>query len=191
MTRGGWIGWAFAAVLSVAVSPAGAAETAPLPDTDYTIGIEDVLTISVWGEAALNLKVRVRPDGKITIPLVNDIRVEGRTGEQVRQTLTEGLGKFIRDPKVTVIVEEIHSFRVYILGEVANQGVQEFHSPTRILQAVASAGGLTQFSKKEITLLRQEEGVEQRIKVDYKRLVGGDRNEKNLYLKPGDTILVD
>jgi polysaccharide export outer membrane protein len=109
----------------------------------------------------------------------------------VRQTLTEGLAKFIRDPKVTVIVEEIHSFRVYVLGEVVNQGVQEFHSPTRVLQALAAAGGLTQFSKKEITLLRQEEGVEQRIKVDYKRLVGGDRNEKNLYLKPGDTILVD
>jgi len=187
----GFVAWAFTAALSTALPLARAAEPSPLTDADYTIGIEDVLVVSVWGEPALNLKVRVRPDGKITIPLVNDLRVEGRTAEQVRQTLTEGLGKFIRDPKVTVIVEEIHSFRVYVLGEVTNQGVQEFHSPTRILQALASAGGLTQFSKKEITLLRQEEGGEQRIKVDYKRLVGGDRNEKNLYLKPGDTILVD
>jgi polysaccharide biosynthesis/export protein len=188
--RRGWVVRACAALLFLS-SAARAAERSSPTDADYTIGIEDVLVVSVWGEPALNLKVRVRPDGKITIPLVNDIRVEGRTAEEVRQTLTEGLGKYIREPKVTVIVEEIHSFRVYVLGEVVNQGVHEFHSPTRILQALASAGGLTQFSKKEITLLRQEEGVEQRIKVDYKRLVGGDRNEKNIYLKPGDTILVD
>lgn len=168
-------------------------EVAP-PDPasgDYRIGIEDMLRVTVWGESALDLTVRVRPDGKITVPLVNDVRVEGLSTEAVRREIAERLSGFLREPNVTVIVEEINSFRVYVLGEVARQGPINFNRPTRLLQAISAAGGLTQFSKKEVTLLRDEDGVERRIRIDYRRLLAGDPAQSNLYLKPGDTILVD
>lgn len=181
-----------ACLLSGAAS-AQAPAPAPTSDAgqDYTIGIEDVLSIRVWGEAALDLRVRVRPDGKITVPLVNDIRVEGLTPDQVRAEIAKRLTSYIRDPNVTVIVDEINSFRVYVLGEVARQGPINLFRPTRLLQVIASAGGLTQFSRKEVTLLRDENGVERRIRVDYKKLLAGDPSQANVFLKPGDTVLVD
>jgi len=158
---------------------------------DYTIGLEDVLHVSVWGETGLDLVVRVRPDGKITVPLVNDLYVEGLSAEQVRQLLEERLRQYIRDPNVTVIVDEINSFRVYVLGEVNQQGVLHFNQPTKLLQAIAAAGGLTQFSKKEIVVLREQDGVEHRIKVDYKALVSGELNQSDLYIRPGDIVVVN
>jgi polysaccharide export outer membrane protein len=158
---------------------------------EYSIGIEDVLRVSVWGETALDLRTRVRPDGKITVPLVNDIKVEGMTPDQVRKEIARRLASYIRDPNVTVSVEEINSFRVYVLGEVNRQGPISLFRPTRLLQVIAAAGGLTQFSKKELTILREENGIERRVRVDYKRLVAGDASQANLFLKPGDTVLVD
>lgn len=184
------------AMLLVAGVPCGAQEVdAPAPGErpnpqDYRVGLEDVLHVSVWGEDDLDLSVRVRPDGKVTIPLVNDISVVGLTAEEIRLELRERLSNYIRDPNVTVIVEEINSFRVYILGEVNRQGVLNFTRPTRLLQALAAAGGLTQYSRKEIVLLREQDGVEQRIRIDYKRLLNGDSTQQNLYLKPGDVLLV-
>ncbi len=191
--------FACAACLGAGAVPVGAQAPKPIATvaaateggSDYTIGIEDILRISVWGEPGINLAVRVRPDGKITVPLVNDIRVEGLTPEQVRREVTTRLTGFIRDPNVTVVVEEINSFRVFVLGEVNRQGPVNFYRPTRLLQAISAAGGLTQYSKKEITLLREENGAEQRIRVDYKRLVSGEPEQKNFYLKPGDTLLVE
>ncbi len=157
---------------------------------DYTVGIEDVLRVSVWGEQALDLTVRVRPDGKISYPLVNDLKVEGLTPEQIRKELTTRLSAFIREPNVTVIVSEINSFTVYVLGEVTRQGALSFHRPTTLLQALAAAGGLTQYSKKEIVLLRDRQGGEERMRIDYKRLLAGEPSQPNIYLKPGDVLLV-
>jgi polysaccharide export outer membrane protein len=174
-----------------------AAESAPwIPDlpgseTDYIIGVEDILTISVWGETGLEATVFVRPDGKITFPLVNDIRVAGLTPNQVREALSERLANFVRDPNVTVIVDEINSFRVYVLGEVVLQGVLNFNRPVRVLQAISIAGGFTQFSKREIVILRQAEGKEFRLSINYKRLMSGEAGEDNLFLQPGDTLLVN
>jgi polysaccharide biosynthesis/export protein len=159
--------------------------------SEYSIGIEDVLKISVWGETALDLRVRVRPDGKVTVPLVNDIKVEGMTPDQVRKEIARRLASYIREPNVTVSVEEINSFRVYVLGEVGRQGPINLFRPTRLLQVISSAGGLTQFAKKEVTVLREEGNVERRIRVDYKKLLAGDPGQTNLFLKPGDTVLVD
>jgi polysaccharide export outer membrane protein len=183
--------------LAMLISNAVVAESAPwkpdLPgsDTDYIIGVEDVLTIAVWGETDLSATVFVRPDGKITFPLVNDIRVAGLTPNEVREALGERLANFIRDPNVTVIVDEINSFRVYVLGEVAIQGELNFNRPVRVLQAISIAGGFTQFSKKEIIILRQQEGGETRISINYKHLISGDAGESNLFLQPGDTLLVN
>ena len=170
------------------------AEEAPArslgPDRkEFVIGVEDVLRIVVWGEQDLTMNAKVRPDGKITMPLVNDVEVVGLTPIQVRDKITRQLSRFVRDPNVTVIVEEINSFRIYYLGEVTVQGALQFYRPTRILQAIAAAGGTTEFSKNEIVLLREESGVEKRILIDYKRLLSGDPAQENIFVRPGDTLL--
>ncbi len=156
---------------------------------DYVVGIEDRLGVVVWKQLELSQTVTVRPDGKITLPLINDIAVAGKTPAQIRDEISASLSEFVRDPNVTVIVEQINSFRVYFLGEINNQGALQFYRPTRLLQAIASAGGLTEFAKKEIVLLRDENGAEKRIPIDYKRLLAGDPAQENLYVMPGDTLL--
>jgi polysaccharide export outer membrane protein len=161
----------------------------PAAGQDFRIGVEDEVRIFVWGEAELSGRFRVRPDGKITVPLVQDIAVAGLTTEEVRVKVRDALTKYIRDPNVTVIVETINSYRVYFLGEINRQGPVQFYRPTRIIQGIAAAGGLTQFAKKEITLIREEGGVEQRLGIDYKRLVGNDPAQENFYLEPGDTLI--
>ena len=155
----------------------------------YRIGIEDQLRIFVWGEPDLSGSVRVLPDGSISLPLAHDIPVQGLTTIEVRQAVREALGKFINDPNVTVIVETINSYRVYFLGEVARQGALQFYRPTRLMQAIAAAGGLTEFAKKEITLVRERGGVEKRYRIDYKRLINGDPAQENIVLEPGDTLI--
>ena len=176
------------AFLACALSlPLGASDEPERPS--YVIGIEDVLGLVVWDEPELTLDVQVRPDGKITVPLLNDIYVVGLTPEHLGVLLTERLGVFVTDPSVTVIVRDIKSYKVYFLGEVASQGAVTFKRPTRILQGIATAGGLTQFSKKEITLLREVGGVEKRFQIDYKKLVAGDPTQENLLLLPDDTLL--
>jgi polysaccharide export outer membrane protein len=137
------------------------------------------------------MTVRVRPDGNITFPLVNDIEVEGLTPEVVRARLTERLAEFIKQPNVTVIVEEINSYKVYVVGKVGIQGVYQFYRPTRLLQAIAQAGGFGDFAKQHVTVLRDKGFIETRINVNVKRLVEGDRAQENLFLLPGDTVVVD
>lgn len=178
-------------LLSLLFLTAAAAQEPPsrTDGTPFTIGIEDKLSIVVWGEPDLSLDVMVRPDGKITIPLVHDVDVDGLTPDEVRSTIAERLGRYVRDPNVTVIVKEINSFKVFFVGEVNTQGALQFLRPIRILQAVAMAGGPTEFSKKEITLLREELGVEKRIPIDYKKLLAGDPTQENLHLRPGDTLI--
>jgi len=183
------------AVLSAACSFAAPAQDSEGPraaaeDPSYVIGVEDVLQIVTWGEPELSMSVKVRPDGRITMPLVNELHVAGSTPDEVRQRISEAMSSYIRDPNVTVIVEEINNFRVFFLGEINTQGPLQFYRPTRLLQAIATAGGLTEFSNKKITILREEYGTEKRIEVDYKKLWSGEPGQENLFLKPGDTILV-
>ena len=179
-----------AACSLVALAQDSAGKSAAANDPTYVIGVEDVLKIVTWGEPALSLNAKVRPDGRITMPLVNEVRVVGLTPSEVRQRISDAMSSYIRDPNVTVIVEEINNFRVFFLGEINTQGPLQFYRPTRLLQAIATAGGLTEFSNKKITVLREEDGVEKRIEVDYKKLWAGESGQENLFLKPGDTILV-
>jgi len=187
--------WLFAALLAALAAGAafaqgtGPAEGAVPTEPDYVIGVEDVLRISVWGEPDLSQTIQVRPDGVITLPLINDVRVEGLTPAQVRQKIAEALRDFVRDPSVTVIVEQINSYQVFFLGEVRSQGRIQFYRPVRLIQAIATAGGLTEFARKEIVLLREEYGVEKRISIDYKKLINGDPSQENIILKSGDTLL--
>ncbi len=157
--------------------------------SEYVIGVEDVLRVIVWGEPELNQTLRVRPDGMITLPLVNDIRASGNTPSQLRAAITQKLTEFIRDPNVAVIVEEINSFKVYVLGEVATQGVLQFTRPTRLLQALAESGGLSEFSGKEVVVIRQKGEQEMRISVSLKRVYSGSSFDDDMYLEPDDILV--
>ncbi len=188
--RRGWVGLAvvtlFAGLTAADESPTASRQGG---GRDYQVGVADQLGIVVWGEPQISRSVRVRPDGKISLPFVQDVLVEGKTPNEIRSQIVEGLSGFVREPNVTVIVEEINSFNVYFLGEVRTQGVVSFFRPTRVLQAIAAAGGLTDFAKKEITLIRVDGDSERRISVDYKRLVLGDPAQENLFLRSGDVLL--
>ncbi len=157
----------------------------------YVIGEEDVLSINVWKDPEVSRTVPVRPDGKISLPLINDVQAAGLTPAQLGMAITEKLRKFMTDPQVTVIVTQINSRRVYIVGEVNRAGAFPMLPNMTVLQALSSAGGFTQFANlKGIYVLRSEDGKQNRFPFSYKDVIKGQRTEQNIVLKPGDTIVV-
>ena len=167
-----------------------AAAPAALP-TDYVIGVEDVLTVMFLREKDLTAEVVVRPDGKISLPMLNDVPAAGLTPEQLSATVVEAASKFIRDPGVTVMVKAIHSRKVYVVGEVSSPGAFPLGSEMNVLQALAQAGGLLEHANKgDIVVARTVNGKEQRFKFNYNDVVRGKNTEQNIKLLPGDTILV-
>jgi polysaccharide biosynthesis/export protein len=174
---------------------AAAAQTAPkkvaTDDPNYVIGPQDVLDISVWKEPELTRAVPVRPDGKISMPLLNDVQAEGRTPLQLAADITTGLKKFVTDPQVTVIVTTINSQRVFILGEVNHAGAYPLLPNMTVLQALSSAGGFTIYANlKKIYLLRVEEGKQVKHPFNYKDVLAGKASDQNISVKAGDTIVV-
>lgn len=160
-------------------------------DPNYVIGSQDVLDISVWKEVELTRTVPVRPDGKISMPLLNDVQAAGLTPTQLAESITAGLKKFVTDPQVTVIVKEINSQRVYIMGEVNRAGAYPLLPGMTFLQALSSAGGFTQFANlKKIYMFRTENGKQVKYPFNYKDVVAGKRSDENIVLKAGDTIVV-
>jgi polysaccharide export outer membrane protein len=174
--------------------PAEAKQEQKAPDVDaatYIIGPEDMLDINVWKEPDNSKTVPVRPDGKISVPLLNDVMAAGLTPMQLQAVLTEGLKKFISEPQVTVIVTAVNSRRVYVLGEVARTGALPMLPNMTVLQALSAAGGLSQYAKMNgIYVLRTENGRQVTLPFNYKEVVRGKRPEQNILLKPGDTIVV-
>lgn len=172
----------------------GGNESIAVPATDdpaYVIGADDVLDINAWKEPEITRTVPVRPDGKISVPLINDIQAAGLTPTQLGMTITEKLKKYLVDPQVTVIVRAINSRRIYIMGEVGRPGMFQLLPDMTILQALSGAGGFTQFANiKGIYLLRTEGGKQIKYPFNYKEVVKGQRPEQNMVLKPGDTIIV-
>ena len=156
---------------------------------DYLIGVEDVLSVSVWKQPELSKNVNVRPDGKITVPLIGDLQAAGKSPHQLAASITEGLARFINEPIVTITVEQINSFKVYMIGEIGKQGELALKRRMRLLQAIAMAGGLSPYASKNIVVVRDEGGREVRTEIDYRKVVSGERPELNIYLKPGDTII--
>ncbi len=157
---------------------------------EYVIGPDDVLHIAVWREADLTATLPVRPDGKISLPLLNDVQASGLTPQQLSASLTEKLKKYIADPRVTVVVTAINSKRIYINGEVLHPGPLPMLANMTVLQALSTAG-LNQFANtKRIYVLRTENGKQQKLPVNYKKLVKGEQIEQNYLLRPGDTIVV-
>jgi polysaccharide biosynthesis/export protein len=157
---------------------------------DYVIGADDTLHISVWKEPDLTETLPVRPDGKISMPLLNDITAAGLTPLQLRDTITERLKKYIADPRVTVVVTGMNSRRIFVTGEVTHTGPLTLLPHMTMLQALAQAG-FTQFANpKAIYLLRNENGKQQKLPFNYKEVVKGNHPEQNIELRPGDTIVV-
>jgi polysaccharide export outer membrane protein len=163
--------------------------TAPIT-TDYVIGPGDVLQITVWKNETLSRALPVRPDGKISMPLLHDVQAAGLTAMQLRDKIATALGEFMPNPEVAVSVTDVRSMRVSILGEVTKPGVLELRGQTTILEAIAMAGGFKDFaSPSKITIIRLDEGGKtKRIRFNYNKAVGSD--DENLVLRSGDVIVV-
>jgi polysaccharide biosynthesis/export protein len=167
-------------------TPASASQAGP----EYVIGPDDTLHIAVWREADLTASLPVRPDGKISLPLLDDVQAAGLTPKQLADSITEKLKKYVADPRVTVVVTAINSKRIFINGEVLHPGPMPMLPSMTVLQALSSAG-LNQFAKiKGIYVLRMQNGKQQKLAVNYKKLLKGEQIEQNYLLQPGDTIVV-
>ena len=159
---------------------------------DYIIGPSDVLAISVWKDSELTRTVPVRPDGKISLPLIGELEVSGLTALAVQQRVAQKLKEFISDPQVTVIVQEVKSRTYSVLGKIAKPGAYELGKPTTILQAIAIAGGFLDFAKQsKIYIIRPVNGGStQTLHFDYKKVIKGQNSDQNIDVQNGDTIVV-
>lgn len=158
--------------------------------SDYVIGADDTLRISVWKEPDMSVTLPVRPDGKISMPLLDDVQAAGMTPMQLGASIHDKLKKYIADPRVTVVVTAMNSQRIYVLGEVVHTGAMPLLPSMTVLQALSSAG-FTQFANlKAIYVLRVINGKQTKIGFNYKSAIKGRSTQENITLKPGDTIVV-
>src|SRR5580693_7356359 len=188
------VGWYAVSAWAQAGDPANKADVGEAKAganlSDYVLGSDDQLHITVWKEADFSVTLPVRPDGKISLPLINDIQAAGLTPMELRDSITEKLKKYIADPRVTVVVTAMNSQRIFVTGEVVHSGPMNLLPQMTVLQALAQAG-FTQFaSLKAIYLLRTQNGKQQKLPFNYKDVVKGNHPEQNIFLKPGDTLVV-
>lgn len=170
---------------------AASASSAQTTSSAYVIGSTDVLTVTVWKEPTLSGSILVRPDGMISMALLGDVKAAGLTPLQLSDQITARLKKYIQDPKVSVVVAEIHSKKVFLLGEIGKKGPVDMTPGMTLLEAISAAGGVTDFANtKKMYLLRSEtSGAQTRIPVNYKKALNGD-SSANITLRSGDTIVV-
>ena len=177
-----------AATTSVDAESARASEGLP---PEYHIGPEDMIDIAVWNNAALSRTVPVRPDGRISLPLINDVRAVGLTPTELRTQLMKRLAEYMPNPEVSVIVTDVRSFKVSVIGEVPRPGRYELKSFATVLDVLALAGGLNQFAaRSRIVILRPDATAMQRIPFNNNRVVSSGGEQENFYLRSGDIILV-
>jgi polysaccharide export outer membrane protein len=178
------------AATAAKTAPENPAQGAVAADSDsYIIGPEDILLIYVWREESLTKTLPVRIDGKISLPLVDDIQAAGLTPLQLKQALIEKLKGFVENPTVSVTVMEANSFKVYVSGEVRQPGVHRIRSTISLLQLISMVGGFTEWAdQKRILIITKDKGAEKRITVNYKRIVEGE--DADVVIKRGDTIIV-
>lgn len=194
---------AIAIALSAVAGVNVAAQALPAGEgcaSEYAIGAEDVLDIVVWDNTDISRSVPVRPDGKISLPLVNDVQAAGFTPMQLRETLARSLGQYLAAPSVSVIVREVHSFKVTVIGEVKLAGRYELRSRATVLDVLAMAGGLTDYAERgKLLLLRQQGGATRQIPLELDKMtaksgvrpVGStDAPAPNICLQPGDIVVV-
>ena len=178
---------------SAPASPTPGAVAAPpvaLPP-DYVIGPDDLLGIVYWKDKDMTTDAHVRPDGRIALPLLNEVQAAGLTPEQLREKLTEESRKFMEDPNITVVVRAINSRKAFITGEVNKPGPYPLAGPTSVMQLIAMAGGLREYANsKGIVIMRTENGKQISLKFNYKDVIAGKNLKQNIELKPGDTVVV-
>ena len=200
------LGLAAAAVCLVGLATTGQAQTPVAPQLaapnaaapagvvlppGYVIGAEDVLTIVFWRDKELSADVVVRPDGRISLPLLNDLQAAGYTPEQLRAQVEQAAKKYIDEPNATVIVKAVNSRKVHIIGNVGKAGTYPLAGDMTVLQFIALAGGLQEYADaKNIRIMRKEEGQDRTLKFNYKDVVKGKHLDQNIALKPGDTVIV-
>ena len=176
---------------SIAKDAASAPLTPVRLPSDYVIGANDVLSVVFWREKDMSADVVVRPDGKISLPMLNDVQAVGLTPQELAQSVENAARKYVRDSGATVMVKEIHSRKVYVVGEVARPGSFPLDPDMNVLQALAQAGGLLEDAHKgDVVIVRSEKGVERRFRFDYNEVIRGTNTSQNIKLRPGDTILV-
>jgi polysaccharide export outer membrane protein len=175
--------------LSTAAPPAAPASVVVPPG--YVIGPDDVLSVLFWKDKDMTADVSVRPDGRITLPLINDIQAAGLTPEQLRDSIAAAAAKYVEDPNVTIVVKTINSRKVFITGMVAKPGPYPLSGPTTVMQLLAMSGGIHEFAdSKNIIVMRVENGRQVAIPFNYKDVVKRKNLKQNIELKPGDTVIV-
>jgi polysaccharide biosynthesis/export protein len=168
-----------------------AAPAAGALSRSFVIGVSDVLAVAFWRDPRMSGDVVVRPDGMISLPLLNDVHAAGFTPEELAGVLAKAALKYIADPDVTVVVKEIHSRKVFVLGNVANPGMVVLNTDMNVLQLIAVSGGLLEFADKEnITIIRTDSGQEKRLKFNYNDVLKGKNVKQNILLQSGDTVVV-
>jgi polysaccharide biosynthesis/export protein len=172
-------------------------QTRPKSDSkmfgDYVIGPEDVIEVSVWKNNDLSKTVIVRPDGRISLPLIGDVKASGSTPSELKDAIEKKLKEYKQDPIVSVIVQEINSYNIFVMGEVVHPGEFRLKSNTTFLQALSLAGGFTPFaSRNKILLMRKDPRTlaVTEIRIKYDTILSGDDPHRDILLKPGDTIVV-
>lgn len=188
-------------VCNVGVPALGAQAGSPQPiptqavaaevPADYVIGPEDVLGIVFWREAELSGDVTVRPDGRITLPVIGEIAAAGMQPGALQKQIVVLAGKYVNDPNVQVIIRAIHSRRFFVTGRVADPGTFDLKGPMTVMQALAMAGGLTEYADaKNITILRKGDAQTPVLRFNYRDVSKGKKLEQNVILRPGDTVVV-
>jgi polysaccharide export outer membrane protein len=163
----------------------------PVADDEYIIGVGDILSIQVWREPELTKTLTVRTDGRISMPLVGDVMVKGRSIRELTSYLTKEFGKVITEPAVSVTLVENRSKRYYLVGQVQQPGEFPITGPITVLQAIARGGGFLEWAKKDrIEVVRRVAGGEKRLNFDYDAFIKGKKQEQNILISPGDTIIV-
>jgi len=170
------------------------ATAAPAPvvtPPDYVIGPDDVLDVVFWRDKDMSAEVAVRPDGKISLPLLNDVQAAGLTPPQLRDRLTEEAHRYVEDPNLTVVVKQINSRKVFITGQVQKPGPYALSGPTTVLQLIAMSGGVLEYAhSKKIVVMRTENGRQVSYPFNYNDVISRKNLRQNIELKPGDTVIV-
>ena len=161
------------------------------PAANYVIGPDDILSVVFWRDKDMSVDVVVRPDGKISLPLVNDVQAGGLTPSQLRDNVNTLARKYLEEPSVTVVVKQINSRKLFITGQVEKPGPYPMSGPTTVLQLISMAGGLKEFTDgKKILIMRTKDGKQTGRVFNYREVTSGKHLEQNIELQPGDTVVV-